>query len=123
MFSYIKKALSVPTNPQQDDLRDIIRYEAKLGGQLFGPTPPKHRREFFCLDEHTWVWHEEWSDDTNHHQMVTTRYDVRTNGIFKTQGHRPYTRLSQQELENFHEAVQLYGQKVGGELVKLVNQS
>ena len=41
-----------------DAERNLIRYEAKVGGDLFGPIPAGHRRDFFCLDEHTWIWHE-----------------------------------------------------------------
>jgi hypothetical protein len=47
---------------QADEYRKLIRREAKIGGTIFGPVPAGHRREFFCLDEHSWVWHEEWID-------------------------------------------------------------
>ncbi len=36
--------------------RDLLRHEAKIGGELFGPLPQGGRREFFCLDEYTWIW-------------------------------------------------------------------
>jgi len=122
MFSYIKKALTVPSN-DQEEIRKLIRYEAKIGGKLFGPIAKNHHREFFCLDEHTWVWHEEWIDSNNHKQIMTTRYDVRANGIYKTQNNQPYSRLSNEELINFHEAVNLYGHRIGNELNKLINQT
>lgn len=120
MLNYIKKALTVPSGIQ-DVYRDIIHFEARIGGTLFGPVPPKHRREFFCLDEHTWVWHEEWTDSLGRRQSVTTRYEVRPHGIIKVQGNMPHRRLSDEELQNFYQAVRLYGKKVGGELQRLMD--
>lgn len=96
-------------------LRALIHYESKIGGQLFGPIPEGHRREFFCLDRHTWVWHEEWDDAQGHH-AVTTRYDVRPDGILKSQGGHSYQRLNPDEARNFYNAVELYGQRVLPEL-------
>ena len=66
--------------------REAIREEAKVGGQVFGAIPQGVRREFFCLDEHTWVWHEEWDDETGKHQVRTTRYDVRPYDIPRPRG-------------------------------------
>ena len=43
--------------------RELITLESEIGSQLFGPIPEGHRREFFCLDEKTWIWHEEWLDE------------------------------------------------------------
>ena len=102
-----------------DLLRAVLHYEARLGGELFGPIPKGHRREFFCLDRRTWVWHEEWIDEQGKRQVMTTRYDVRPQGILKSQGIHAHQKLSQQEAENFHHAVQQYGQRVGGELRRL----
>ncbi len=102
--------------------RNIIRYEAKVGGKLFGPVDKNRRREFFCLDRNTWVWHEEWSDERARHQSVTTRYDVRPNGIFKIQGDQPHRRLTSDELTNFYQAVNLYYDRVSNELKRLVER-
>ena len=122
MLDYIKKVISVPLKDQQL-FRNIIHYEAKLGGQLFGKIPDNHRREFFCLDEYTWVWHEEYLDESGRRQSLTTRYDVRTNGIFKIQGNLPHRRLNDDELQNFYHAVKLYGQKIGAELQGMIAQT
>ncbi|HET9174662.1 MAG TPA: hypothetical protein VFN56_05310 [Candidatus Saccharimonadales bacterium] len=103
------------TNDDQkraDHYRQLIREEAKIGSQLFGPVPAGHRREFFCLDEHTWIWHEEWRDEQDQFQALTTRYDVRPNGILKAQGSQPYQPLSAEEAANLYEAVQLYEARV-----------
>jgi len=93
----------------------LIHHEAKIGGELFGSIPAGHRREFFCLDERTWVWHEEWKDAAGEWQAVTTRYDVRPNGILKSQGGQAYKRLSKQELVNLYRAVKLYDERIGAE--------
>jgi len=122
MINYLKKALSVPI-PKDEEYKQIIRHEAKIGGSLFGKIPDKHRREFFCLDEHTWVWHEEWQDRIGRWQSATTRYEVRPHGIFKIQANMPHRRLSDEELSNFYLAVKLYGHKVTKELQRLIDQS
>lgn len=95
-----------------DAERELIRQEAIIGGQLFGPIPQGHRRDFFCLDEHTWVWHEEWLEN-NQRKAVTTRYDVRPSGVLKSQVGQPYQPLSADEAKNFYLATQQYGQHVG----------
>lgn len=98
----------------------LLHHEAKVGGKLFGPIPEGHRREFFCLDENTWVWHEEWKDDHGEWQAVTTRYDVRPGGIVKYQGNNPGQPLSRQELTNLYRAIKLYTEQVGGELQRML---
>ena len=98
----------------------LIHHEAKVGGELFGPIPKGHRREFFLLDIHTWVWHEEWKDEHGEWQAVTTRYDVRPGGILKSQGGQSYQRLSRQELGNLYRAVKLYEKKIGAEQQRML---
>jgi hypothetical protein len=99
--------------------RKLIRHEAQIGGKLFGPVPQGGRREFFCLDEHTWVWHEEWVDKTGKRQVTTTRYDVRPSGVIKSQnGH--YQSLSRDEAIHLRDAVKLYVQRVQAEIYNFV---
>lgn len=90
----------------------MLRREAELGGQLFGVIPPNRRREFFCLDRHTWVWHEEWLDVNNERQFRTTRYDVRPTGVLKVQDGFGYQKLSVQEARNLLAAIKLYRSSV-----------
>ncbi len=104
---------------KSDVYRAIMQYEARLGGELFGPVPKGNRREFFCLDERTWVWHEEYTDEAGKRQIVTTRYDVRPGGILKSQGTNSYVGLSESEERHFRQAVRLYVERVGGELHRL----
>lgn len=87
--------------------RNLIRSEAKIGGDVFGPVPDGHRREFFCLDRHTWVWHEEWRNEYGQTQVRTTRYDVREDGLLKFQNGQ-YKRTSADETKRFKQAAQLY---------------
>lgn len=96
--------------------REAIREEAKIGGSLFGPVPAGSRREFFCLDEHTWVWHEEWTDANGMRHTRTTRYDVRPQGILKAQDGQPYQRLSYEEANRLLQAATRYNQLIDAEL-------
>ena len=113
----LKKLLGVimPTDPQAraaQIYRSVINDCARIGGELFGAIPAGNRREFFCLDEHTWVWHEEWTDATNTHHAQTTRYDIRPHGIFKAQDGQPYQPLSYDEAERLYQAASRYQQGV-----------
>ncbi|HVX24465.1 MAG TPA: hypothetical protein VG992_03950 [Candidatus Saccharimonadales bacterium] len=98
---------------QAERERTLIRQEAALGGQMFGPVPNGHQRQFFCLDEHTWVWHEEWTDQSGQKQVVTTRYEVWPNGVLKSQNGQPYKRLTAAEARHLYQAAGLYRQRVG----------
>lgn len=100
--------------------RALIHHEGKLGGELFGPVPEDSRREFFCLDETTWVWHEEWIDDHGTRQFMMTRYDVRPGGILKSQGNSAYQALTRDELKNFYRAVKMYHEGVRNEYARLL---
>jgi hypothetical protein len=88
--------------------RALLHHLARKGGRIFGPVPDGTRREFFCLDEHTWVWHEEWTDEDGTPRAATTRYDVRPTGILKSQGANSYQRLTRVEEDNFRAAVKIY---------------
>lgn len=99
---------------QADLYTNLIRHEAKIGGEIFGPVPAGHKREFFCLDERTWVWHEEWSDRDGQH-IRTTRYDMRPDGILKAQnGH--YQRVGAHEAGRLNKAIDVYMKRVNQEI-------
>ena len=104
---------------QTELYRNLIRHEAKIGGQLFGPVPKNHRREFFCFDRRTWVWHEEWIDEKGNHKVKTTRYDIRPDTILKAQDGQPYHEASDEEVENLYQATQLYQEQVTRELYSI----
>jgi hypothetical protein len=105
--------------PRKDDEQQraalhkrMLRKEAEIGGKLFGAVPEGHNRQFFCLDEHTWIWHEEWLDQTGQRRAVTTRYNVRPEGVLKQQNGHSYQRLTRQEAQNLYHAAELYDQRV-----------
>ena len=98
------------------EYRELIRKEARIGGGLFGPVPMNVRREFFCLDEHTWVWHEEWVDQDGKPRAITTRYDVRPNGVLKAQDGQPYRYVTLEEGKRLYKAVRMYNRLVQSQL-------
>lgn len=95
--------------------RKLLRHEAWIGGTIFGPPQAGRRREFFCLDEHTWVWHEEWLDSQGQLRYVTTRYDLKLGGIIKSQN-GVYLQVSREEAINLVKAARRYRQRVYDEL-------
>jgi len=96
--------------------REAIQEEARVGGTLFGPVPEGNRREFFCLDEHTWIWHEEWTDANSIRHARTTRYDVRPQGILKAQDGQPYQALSREEAQHLLHAAYRYNHQIDTQL-------
>ena len=116
LHKIVKTIVGQSTKDRQADLySDLIRHEAKLGAEVFGPIPAGHKREFFCLDEYTWVWHEEWKDQSGQKHVRTTRYDVRPDGVLKSQnGH--YQKVSDNELRRLSKAADLYLQRISTEM-------
>lgn len=109
----------MPTSPNERSAsmyRNLIRSEAKIGGKLFGKVPKGHRREFFCLDEHTWIWYEEWVDQNGQRHVLNTQYDVRPNGVLKSQNGGHHQQLSEEEAQNLREAVVLYRDQVASQM-------
>jgi hypothetical protein len=105
-------------NNRADAYRNLIRREATLGGTLFGPVPSGHRRDFFCLNPNTWVWHEEWVDSVGENKSRTTHYTVRPSGIVKRQDGQTYQSLSPSELGNLRDAVRMYYKRVMTEIYR-----
>lgn len=96
--------------------RNLLRREAEIGGSLFGPVAKGGKREFFCLDESTWVWHEEWNDAKGQRHVRNTRYDIRPTGILKAQNGQGYRMVSLEEAENLMAAIQTYVTRVKSEV-------
>lgn len=114
MLSRILKTIvgSNQRERQEKLYTDLIRHEAKIGGTLFGPVPKGGKREFFCLDEKTWVWHEEWVDQNKQHQTKTTRYNVRPKSILKAVNGGSYQLVGDDEARHLRDAARLYRQKI-----------
>jgi len=119
LLSQILHPQQAADNRRAEIYKSLIHWEGQVGGQLFGPVPEGVRREFFCLDRRTWVWHEEWTDQSGLRRALTTRYDVRPDGIVKSQGADDYQTMSEQETINFLNAVELYHKRVMPELLRL----
>ncbi len=99
--------------------RQLIQGEAQIGGKLFGPVQKGHKRQFFCLDENTWIWHEEWIDNGKQ-QVLTTRYDVHPNGVMKSQNGQATQHLSISEARNLYKAVELYYKHVSANYERML---
>lgn len=114
MFKKLLNAMGVADESEQDAIvyRNMLRDAARMGGEVFGPIPKGVRREFFCLDQHSWVWHEEWTDARGARQVRTTRYDVRPHGIFKVQDGLPYKHVSDEEAQRLYSAVHEYQRRI-----------
>ncbi len=93
---------------------DLIRLESAIGREVFGPVPEGVSREFFCLDENTWVWHENSSKG-----QKITRYLVQDGGVLKSVNGSGYTKVSKQELQHLARAAEIYQQRVNSELYNI----
>ena len=107
-MSRIRGFFSTLVTDEEAKQHKLIELESKIGSQLFGPVPEGHRREFFNLDERTWVWYEEWTDERGREKSISTRYEVHSRGILKAQDGRNYSYLSRDEAQNFLQAIRLY---------------
>jgi hypothetical protein len=93
--------------------RELLQLESEIGAKLFGDVPKDRRREFFCLDETTWIWHEEWKNPTTKKsEQMTIRYEVHSNGILKVQEGARYSFITGEELDNLVAATQMYYEQV-----------
>ena len=117
VFSSGKNRLATTDEQKKTAIfRSMLRREAEIGGSLFGPIPAGGRREFFCLDESTWIWHEEWIDANGEKQIKNTRYDLRPKSILKAQNGQGYQMVSLEEAKNLQTAINLYVKRVKAEL-------
>jgi hypothetical protein len=96
--------------------RELLTLESEVGAKLFGPIPKGHRREFFCLDERTWIWHEEWFDEKHKLTTSTVRYEINEHGVLKVQEGARYTYIDGEELQNFGIAIRMYYEQVAREV-------
>lgn len=92
--------------------RDMIAKEAQVGASVLGQVPAGHTRQFFCLDSHTWIWNEQWIDQSGKQRVLNVQYDVRPDGILKRVNGGSPSKLGQQELNNFDQAIQKYYHEV-----------
>ena len=112
--------LKLPTRRPLKHLteRELMTLESEVGSKLFGPIPAGHRREFFCFDDKTWIWHEEWLDEKKKLTTSTVRYEVNEHGVLKVQEGARYSYLEGEELRNFGIAIRMYYEQVTREVYK-----
>lgn len=110
----VQPALKMPKNRPFKKLteRELLRLESQIGASLFGEIPAGHRREFFCLDDKTWIWHEEWKDEKGVERATTTRYEIHDKGILKVQEGARYKYIEGEELQNMQVATRMYYEQV-----------
>ena len=110
--------LKMPINRPHSSLteRELLSLESKIGATLFGPISKNGRREFFNLDEKTWIWYEEWQDESRNRRSATTRFEVQESGVMKVQEGARYSYLENPELENLRKAISLYYERVAREI-------
>ena len=99
--------------------RELLTLESEIGAKLFGAVPAGHRREFFYLDNHTWIWHEEWLDASKKLATSTVRYEINEHGVLKVQEGARYSYLEGEELQNFGIAIRMYSEQVAREVYQL----
>ena len=109
--AYLKTPVKRPFKKLTE--RELIQLESEIGKNLFGPIPDGNRREFFCLDEKTWIWHEEFKDSaTGRMKSATTRYELQGDKILKAQEGARYSYLEGDELKNLLTAINMYYEQV-----------
>ncbi|MFA9201642.1 MAG: hypothetical protein ACEQR8_10775 [Cypionkella sp.] len=105
---------------QAELMQKLMRHEAKIGGELFGPVAGNRKREFFCLDKHSWVWHEQWTDEQGKKHVVNTRYEVRPDAILKSQNGGQYQKVSAAEIHRLAQAADVYYDRIQKEVYNFV---
>lgn len=115
LLNVLKKPIARPFKVLTE--RELLTLESEIGAQIFGPVPEGIRREFFCLDEHTWIWHEEKLDKKDP-QGSTIRYEINERGVLKVQDGSRYNYLEGDELKNFAVAIRMYYEQVARHVYK-----
>lgn len=96
----------------------MIKRESDLvGSRLFGAIPKGHTREFYCLDEHTWVWLEEWKEGTATQRRMV-RYEVLADKVIKNID-GVYKKVGETELANLRQAIHIYYMEVMRNIYKV----
>jgi len=111
-----------PEQRKKEMLSDLMRRESRIGREIFGPVPRGGSRDFFCLDENTWIWHESWQT-VNGQQERMTRYMVRKKDIVKSVNDGQYQSVSIEEADNLRQAAKIYRKRVGDEVYGQPNKS
>lgn len=115
LFSTKNRPHKYKVTRDEDSFRQMMREEARIGGQVFGTLPGGGKREFFCLDSRTWIWHEEWTDETGKYHHFTTKYEVKPDKILKFQNGSEFM-VNVEEAYNLLHAARNYQGRVAREV-------
>jgi hypothetical protein len=105
----------------EDAERQLIRFETQFGRNIFGPVEENRHRDFFCLDEYTWIWHEDWLDDKGNRIVVSTRYILRPDGAIKSHNGQSYKKVEPQEFDHLYKAIKRYVSAVSDQYSRILN--
>lgn len=124
MVNLLNGLRSASALKRKSEINDtLLHFEAKIGGELFGKLPAGADRQFFVLDERTFVWHEAWTDQSGHKKSVTTRYIIRPGGsLVKTTGDGNYHAVSDTEAHRLLRTAEAYQTKVTSAYQKILNK-
>jgi len=111
-MQFFKSSKKTVDEYKHEVTQGLMRKELEASRDIFGTLPSGVKRDFFCLDEYTWIWYEEWVGDDGRRKQMTTRYMIRPNEIVKSQNGGTYKRLSASEAKSLTAAVQAYTAKV-----------
>lgn len=99
--------------------RELIQQESLLGQSIFGvPSADIIRRDFFNLDEKTWIWHEVKRGTGDEIIETTTRYEIKSTGVLKVLPGPRYAYIEGVELQNFMRAVRYYYERIAVNIYK-----
>ncbi len=94
---------------KDERIKQLIDIEAEIGGTVFGPTQPDEDRRFYCLDECTWVYQNEYRDlITGKKKQMIIRYELHPNGVLKVVNGNNHSMVQDDEAKRLTEAIKLY---------------
>lgn len=96
-------------------LNQLVQQEVRATRGLFA-SQKGHEYDFFYYgrvdDEgHEWIFHDRFKDK-GQSRVVTTRYIVYPDRVYRTREGEPYQQISGAELDRFYQAVKRYHENV-----------
>jgi hypothetical protein len=113
---FFKKNSQAPELIKSEVKRELLRREAAIGRNVFGPIPAGTQRDFFRVDNRTWIWQETWRDNQGIKHSRHTKYNVLARDIVKSVNSGSYESLTTEEAKNFAAAVKEYASRVKKEV-------
>lgn len=95
---------------------DLIRQEIRATSDMFSQDSPDRKYDFFYYGEvadntHEWIFHD-WRKNGKEWSVLTTRYLVQPDAIYRTQNNKPYRPVPQEEAKRLLDAMRVYYNKV-----------